>query len=288
MVSGREFVERGLVSRGCWAPELRGKVAIVTGAGRLRSIGRMIALELARQGAHVVVTGTGRPPDQYPADEQEVGWRDIESVADEIRQCGPRAVPVVSDASDPAQVERLIETTLTEFGHIDILVNNASAARGPDRVPVVDLDPGVWHRVMNVNVNGTFYASRGVARQFIAQGSGGRIVNISSIASKLAGASAAAYSSSKAAIDALSRSMALELAPHQVTVNAICPGVVDTARMDDLGREDRWDQWVKSMVPLGWASNGMDIAYMATYLCSDMGAWITGQAINVDGGRVWG
>lgn len=282
------FVTRAHRSRGQWAPDLKGKVAIVTGAGRLRSIGRMIALELARNGANVVVTGTGRDPSKYPPDEQAVGWRDVDSVADEITEAGSRGLALVSSIADQSDVDQLVKRVVDEFGRVDILVNNAGAARGEDRRAVVELNPDVWKHVLNVNANGTFLLSRAVAQQMIEQGQGGRIINISSIAAVVAGPTAAAYSASKAAIDALSRSMALELAPHGITVNAIRPGVVETARMDDLGREERWDEWVRTMVPLGWASDGMDVAYLSTFLCSEMGAWITGQAINVDGGRVWG
>lgn len=282
------FVTRAHRSRGQWAPDLKGKVAIVTGAGRLRSIGRMIALELARNGADVVVTGTGRDPSKYPPDEQAVGWRDVDSVADEITEAGSRGLALVSSIADQSDVDQLVKRVVDEFGRVDILVNNAGAARGEDRRAVVELNPDVWKHVLNVNANGTFLLSRAVAQQMIEQGQGGRIINISSIAAVVAGPTAAAYSASKAAIDALSRSMALELAPHGITVNAIRPGVVETARMDDLGREERWDEWVRTMVPLGWASDGMDVAYLSTFLCSEMGAWITGQAINVDGGRVWG
>lgn len=282
------FVTRAHRSRGQWAPDLKGKVAIVTGAGRLRSIGRMIALELARNGADVVVTGTGRDPSKYPPDEQAVGWRDVDSVAEEITEAGSRGLALVSSIADQSDVDQLVKRVVDEFGRVDILVNNAGAARGEDRRAVVELNPDVWKHVLNVNANGTFLLSRAVAQQMIEQGQGGRIINISSIAAVVAGPTAAAYSASKAAIDALSRSMALELAPHGITVNAIRPGVVETARMDDLGREERWDEWVRTMVPLGWASDGMDVAYLSTFLCSEMGAWITGQAINVDGGRVWG
>jgi 3-oxoacyl-[acyl-carrier protein] reductase/meso-butanediol dehydrogenase/(S,S)-butanediol dehydrogenase/diacetyl reductase len=263
-------------------------VAIVTGAGRLRSIGRMIALELARNGVNVTLTGTGRSPDRYPPDEKEVGWRDIDSVADEIRAAGAKALPLVSDIGSPGDVDEMIKRTLDEFGRIDILVNNAGFARGPDRLPVVELDPAIWMKVQHVNVNGTFFACRAVGRYLVERGEGGRIINISSIASKLAPPATAAYAASKAAIDALSHAMAWELAPHQITVNAICPGVVDTARMDDLGREERWQETIRAAIPMGWASDGMDIAYVAAFLCSDMGKWITGQAINVDGGRAWG
>jgi 3-oxoacyl-[acyl-carrier protein] reductase len=283
----QDFVLRAHRSRGKWASDLEGKVAIVTGAGRLRSIGRMIALELARNGVNVAVTGTGRDPSTYPTDEIAVGWKDIESVSREIEQIGPRCVPVVANVASDSDVAELVDRVTTSFGRIDILINNAGAARGEDRRPVVELEPDVWRHVIDVNVNGTFLLSRAVAQSMIAQGDGGRIINISSIAAVIAGASAAAYSSSKAAIDALSHAMALELAPHAITVNSIRPGVVETARMDDLGREERWEEWVREMIPLGWASDGMDIAYMATFLCSSMGAWVTGQSINVDGGRVW-
>jgi 3-oxoacyl-[acyl-carrier protein] reductase len=281
-----EFVERALVSRGVWAPELKGKTAIVTGAGRLRSIGRPIALELARQGVNIVLTGTGRSPENYPPDEKEVGWRDIESVADEVRAAGAEALAFVSDVSNPDAVEEMVRRAVDQFGHLDILVNNAGAARGDDRVPVVDLPTETWRKVIDTNLTGTFLSSRAGARQMIAQGQGGVILNISSIASRAAGANAAAYSASKAGINALSHSLAMELAPQRIRVNAVLPGVIETARMDDLGREERWRATLQR-IPLGTAGNGMEIAYLCTYLCSDMGAWITGQDLTVDGGSTW-
>ena len=103
-----DYVTRAHVSRGVWAPELQGRTAIVTGAGRLRSIGRAICLELARQGVNVVLTGTGRDPSRYPPEEQEIGWRDIESVAEEIRQAGAQALPLISDVADPGAFATLI------------------------------------------------------------------------------------------------------------------------------------------------------------------------------------
>ncbi|MCC6381402.1 MAG: SDR family oxidoreductase [Dehalococcoidia bacterium] len=268
--------------------ELAGKVAVVTGAGRMRSIGRPIARTLARAGAAVVVTGTGRPPERYPDDEKAAGWRDVESVAGEIRAAGGVCLPLVSDVSDEEAVAALVQRTVAEFGRLDILVNNAGAARGEDRVPVVDLPYPVWRKVLVTNLDGTFLVSRAAARQLIAQGEGGSVVNISSIASKLAAANAAAYSSSKAGINALSHSLAMELAPHGVRVNAVCPGIVDTFRMDDLGRGDQWRQTVRRTIPLGYAGDGSECAEMVLFLVSDRGKWITGQAINVDGGTVWG
>ncbi len=268
--------------------ELAGKVAIVTGAGRMRSIGRPIAKILGQAGASVLITGTGRRPEDYPEDEKAAGWHDIESVADELRQLGARCLPLVSDVRDEQAVEQVVQRTVAEFGRLDMLINNASAARGPDRLPVIDLPYEVWRKVILTNVDGTFLMSRAAARQLIAQGEGGSIVNISSIASKLAPPNTAAYASSKAAINALSRSMALELAPHHIRVNAVCPGVIDTFRMDDLGRGERWRNFVKTMIPLGYPGDGSECAEFVLFLVSERGKWITGQAINVDGGSAWG
>src|SRR6201995_1844036 len=127
---------------------LEGKVAVVTGAGRMRSIGRPIAVELARAGVDVVLTVTGRPPERYPDDEKAAGWRDIESVADEVRAAGRRGLPVISDVSDPAAGDRLLAEVLGNCGRVDIVVNNAGAARGADRVPVIDLDIDLWRLVI--------------------------------------------------------------------------------------------------------------------------------------------
>ena len=268
--------------------ELAGKVAIVTGAGRMRSIGRPIAKALARAGAAVVITGTGRRPEDYPEDEKLAGWRDIDGVADEIRSEGGRCLAFVSDIRQEEAVEALVARTVAELGGVDIVVNNASAARGPDRVPATELAYDVWRKVFATNVDGTFLLSRVAARKMIERGQGGSIINISSIASKLAPVNTAAYAASKAAINALSRSMALELAPHRIRINAICPGIIDTFRMDDLGRGEKWGNFVKTMIPLGYPGDGTECADMVLFLVTDRGKWITGQAINVDGGTVWG
>src|SRR6476660_5637501 len=201
---------------------LEGKVAVVTGAGRMRSIGRPIAVELARAGCDVVLTGTGRPLERYPDDERAVGWHDIDSVADEVR-----ALAIVSDVSDPDAVEALAAQVLDELGRVDIVVNNAGAARGDDRVPVVDLPVDQWRTVIDVNLNGTFYMSRTFGRHLVAQGDGGSIVNISSIGGKLMAARTAAYAASKAGIHALTCAMASELGGDGIRVNAICPGIID-------------------------------------------------------------
>ena len=172
---------------------LKDKVAIVTGAGRMRSIGRAIALELAKAGCDVVVTGTGRRPDSFPDDERAAGWRDIDSVAEEVQALGRRALPVVCNVTDLGAIESLADKVMQEFGRIDFVINNAAAARGADRVPIVDVDPAVWDNVINVNLNGCFYMSHVLGQKLIEQGNGGAIINISSIGGKLMAPNTAAY-----------------------------------------------------------------------------------------------
>lgn len=266
---------------------LDGKVAVVTGAGRMRSIGRPIAVELARAGCDVVVTGTGRSPDRYPDDEKAAGWRDIESVADEIRALGRKATAVVSDVSDDRSVDALVHQVIKEHGRIDFVVNNAGAPRGEDRRPIVDVEPDVWRRVIDVNLNGSFLMSRAFARKMIEQGEGGGIVNISSIGGKMLPPENAAYAASKAGLHALTACMSGEVGKDNIRVNAICPGIIDTSRLDDM-RGEMWDRVVQDYIPLGRAGTGEEIAYMTVFLCSDQGAWITGQIYSVDGGQVAG
>jgi 3-oxoacyl-[acyl-carrier protein] reductase len=265
---------------------LTDKVAVVTGAGRMRSIGRPIAVELARAGCDIVLTGTGRSPDRYPDDEKAAGWRDIESVAEEVRALGRRAVTAVSDVSDLGAVEALAERVMGELGRVDILVNNAGASRGEDRKPVVDLDPALWSTVINVNLTGSFLMSKVFGRLLVEGGRGGSIVNISSIAGKVLSPSTSAYAASKAGLQALTACMSGEVGKYGIRVNAICPGIIDTSRMDDLGRGEVWEQLVTARIPIGRAGTGEDIAHAVVYLCSDQGAWVTGQSWNVDGGTV--
>lgn len=262
-----------------------GKVAVVTGAGRMRSIGRPIALALARAGCDIVLTGTGRAPDRYPQDEQAVGWHDIESVADEILALGRRVLPVVTSVADPEAVDALVARVVSELGRVDFLVNNAGASRGGDRVPVTELALDTWKRVMDTNLNGTFYMSRAFAQKMIAQDEGGAIVNISSLAARLLAPDSAAYATSKIAINGLTTVMAGELGPKKIRVNVVAPGIIDTSRLDDVPRGKIWNDMISTFIPLGRAGTGEDVANMVTFLCSEQGAWITGQHIYVDGGH---
>ena len=263
---------------------IEGKVAVVTGAGRMKRIGRAIAVELANAGADVAVTGTGRPPERYPDDEKAAGWKDIASVAAEIEAAGRRALPLVSDAGDEAAVRDLLARVLDQFGRVDFVVNNAGAARGPDRVPVVDMPVDAWDTVLRVNLRGAFLMSKVFGGRLVGQGGGGAIVNISSIAGKLLPPNTAAYAASKAGLQALTASMAQEVGAHGVRVNAICPGLVDTSRMADVFGDPDFAARA-ARIPIGRAGLGEDIGWAAVYLCSDQGSWITGQSINVCGGN---
>lgn len=264
-----------------------GKVAVVTGAGRMRSIGRAIATTLAQAGCDVVVTGTGRALADYPEDEKEAGWRDIHSVVDEIEALGRRGLAVVSDVSDYASVVALDEQVAAEFGRVDYVVNNAGAARAGDRAAVVDVAADVWRRVIDVNLNGSFYMSQVFGKRLIQQGEGGGIVNISSIGGKLMAPMSAAYAASKAGLHALTCAMAGEMGEYNIRVNAICPGIVMTSRLDDLSQE-QWAGIIDQYIPLKRAGKGADIGNMVAYLCSDQGAWISGQLYSVDGGQLAG
>jgi len=264
-----------------------GKVALITGAGRMRSIGRGIAQALATAGCDVVVTGSGRSPDNYPDEEKAAGWRDIESVAEEVRALGRRALPVVSDVADENAVAELADHVIAEMGRVDFIINNAGAARAGDRAPVVDVDPAVWRNVINVNLNGTFYMSQVFGRKLLEQGEGGAIINISSIGGKLMAPTTAAYAASKAAIHALTCAMSGEVGPAGIRVNAICPGIVMTSRLDDLS-EEQWAGIVNSYIPLRRAGEPADIGNMVAYLCSEQGSWVNGQLYSVDGGQLAG
>ena len=263
-------------------PELNGKVAIVTGAGRLRGIGRGAAVAFARLGANVVVTGTGRSPDRYPPDEKAVGWRDIESTAEQVRAEGTRALPLVVDVADAASVQQMAERTIAEFGRIDILVNNAAYARGPDRVPITEVPQHIFQRVLDVKITGTYLCTKAVIEPMIAQG-GGKIVNISSGSGKTGSANNLAYSAACFAQVGMTQSMAHELGPHNINVNCICPGAVDTSRVDDVGRGEAW-QSIADNLPIRRTGTDEEVGAFVAYLCTEAASWIHGQSINIDGG----
>ena len=273
---------------------LNGKVALVTGAGGKNGIGRAIATRLAKEGADVAVNDITEHP--YAADQAE--WQGLPDVVCEIEAMGQRALSVVADVSDAKQVGEMVDKTVAHFGKIDILVNNAGTIAGKDRVLIVDLTEEDWDRVQRVNVKGVFLCSQAVSRRLIAQGTGGKIINISSVTGKQGSARYAAYSASKFAVIGLTQSLAHELAPYQVNVNAICPSLVDTERVghlasalmpEDLSADEQRSEFARrnvAAVPLGRLAEGTDVAKMAAFLASDEAAYLTGLSVTVAGGSM--
>lgn len=266
--------------------ELAGKVAIVTGATRKRGLGRAIALCLARAGADIVVTGSGFDRGRnMPRDELDSGWRGAADVADEAKALGVRALSMAVDATSPAAVQRMVAETVANLGRIDILVNNATFARGDDRVPLQELDDDLWRRIIDVNLTGTMLGCKYVSRQMIAQDSGGSIVSISSAAALKAPPKVAAYAASKGAVHALNAVLAAELGPYGITANVIAPGVLDTARVDVLREGGRWEQRL-APVPIRRAGTPEEVAELVRYLCGPHARWISGEVFLVTGGEV--
>ena len=273
---------------------LNGKVALVTGAGGKNGIGRAIATRLAKEGADVAVNDIT----EHPYAEDQSDWQGLPDVVREIEAMGRRAISVVADVGDAEQVKEMVDKTVAHFGKIDILVNNAGTMAGKDRVPVVDLTEEDWDRVQRVNVKGVFLCSQAVARHLIAQGTGGKIINMSSVTGKRGSARFAAYSSSKFAVIGFTQSLACELAPYQVNVNAICPGLVETERFgrlasvlmpENLSADEKlaeYERRSEAAVPIGRLAEGADVAKMAAFLASDEAAYLSGVSITVSGGTV--
>ncbi len=257
--------------------KLENKIALITGGGR--GIGRAIALEFAREGAQVVVAA--RTLEQ------------VERVAREIMdQVQKVALPLVCDVSDVASVEGLFRDVNERFGHgPDILVNNAGIA---ETAPLIKTDDQLWDRLLAINLSGTFYCTRAALPPMIERG-WGRIINIASIAGKTGAPYIAAYSASKHGVLGLTRSAALEYAAKGITVNAICPGYVDTemttrgieniTRKTKMTAEQAMDS-LKRMSPQNRLVTAEEVSVVALLLASEEGQGINGQAINVDGGSV--
>jgi NAD(P)-dependent dehydrogenase (short-subunit alcohol dehydrogenase family) len=267
---------------------LDGKVALVTGAGGERGIGRAIAVRLAQEGANVVVN------DLYA--EGRGNWGGMPAVVEEIKALGRDAIGVTGSVDDSDQVDAMVDAALAKFGRIDILVNNAGALAGSDRVPVVELAESDFDRVIAVNLKGTFLVSRAVARHMLSREPGGKIINISSVSGKKGSARFAAYCSSKFGVIGLTQVLAQELAPHRINVNAICPSLVETERVfgmasalkpEGMSTEEYRDVMVERSnagVPLGRIAQADDAARTAAWLASDQSEYITGESIILSGG----
>ncbi len=276
--------------------DLNGKVALITGAGGRKGIGRAIATRLAREGCDVVVNDIPKPADAMLPEDRAAGWEGLPSVVKEIQAMGRGALGVYADVSDREQVGDMVQRTLDRFGHIDILVANAGSQPGRDRRLLVDLEEDAFDEVQRVNVKGTFLCCQAVAQHMVDRGGPGKIIVMSSRAGKQATARYGAYVASKFALIGLTQTLALELAPYRINVNAICPGLVDTERVHFMAEalrpagvsaEDYRRQMLDERgrdVPLGRAAVADDVARTAAFLASAESDYLTGLAISVTGG----
>jgi 3-hydroxybutyrate dehydrogenase len=254
---------------------LAGHNAVVTGAGR--GIGRSIALALAQAGADVAIT----------ARTQE----EIEQLSGEIAAMGRKSYYTPCDVTDPMQVQSMADRFLSEMGHVDILVNNAGNA-GSHKF--LDHPDELWHRMLAINLTSIYYVTKAFVPAFIGQRRG-RIINIASIASRVGGGYIAAYTAAKHGALGLTRALAVELMPYNITVNAICPGYVDTPMTDAsvsniAARTGMPDTKAREVLektnPQHRLIQPEEVASIAVFLAQDSAKGITGQAINIDGGGV--
>jgi NAD(P)-dependent dehydrogenase (short-subunit alcohol dehydrogenase family) len=256
---------------------LTDRVAIVTGAGH--GIGHATALALASAGADVAVV--------------DIDKAAAEKTAAAVTAVGRRSLAVVTDVGDLASIDQMVSRVVQTFGHVDALVNNAGVTR---RAYIMDLTEADWDRIMRVNGKGVFFCLQRVAREMIPRRSG-VIVNIASIAGKgYVGASNAIYAGSKGAVIGMTRMAALQLARHNINVNAICPGTTVTALSNDNLKNRAREEGVSveemerrrnAAIPLGRPNDPEDIAALAVFLASPGARNITGQSFNVDGGIIF-
>jgi 2-deoxy-D-gluconate 3-dehydrogenase len=244
---------------------LRGKVAIVTGAGR--GLGRAMALALAGAGADVAVAA--RSEDQ------------LDDVAARIGQLGRRAVAVPTDVTDAVAVQHLVDTTIATLGGLDVLVNNSGVI---DSTPLLEQDPAVWDRVLDTNLRGTYLATRAAGAHLVAQGSG-KVVNIASNFALKGIPDHAAYCTSKAAVVAFTRAMAVEWAPAGVQVNALAPGYFATDLNADLRADPDALARVLRAVPARRMGEAEELSSWLVALAGPASDFMTGQTIVVDGGQ---
>ena len=194
-------------------------------------------------------------------------------------------MPLVVDVTDQKQVQDMVARTMSEFGRVDILVNNAAYAMQPALKPIVDVELDAFQKTVDVKVRGTYLCTQAVIPYLTAQGQGGKIINISSSAGKRGSENNLAYNAACFAVIGMTQSMAHELGPYGINVNCVCPGSVDTSRSDFIGRGETWKQRAAN-TPVGRNGNDDEVGEFIGYLCTEAASWIHGQSINMNGGTV--
>jgi NAD(P)-dependent dehydrogenase (short-subunit alcohol dehydrogenase family) len=243
---------------------LKGKAAIVTGGAR--GIGLEITKALSREGAKVAIC--------------DVNAEGAKAAASSVtEQEGARAIGVAVNVADPASVKQMIEAVLKEFGRIDILVNNAGVG---GNTPFLDTTLEEWNRIIGINLTGAFLVAQAVSRE-MAKSGGGKIVNIVSLSGQRGGNGRAAYGSAKAGLELLTKVMAVELAPHNINVNNIAPGAIET-EMAKYAHDTATRSAYNYLIPMARYGTPEEIADAAVFLCSDEARYVHGHTLNVDGG----
>jgi 3-oxoacyl-[acyl-carrier protein] reductase len=271
--------------------DLKGKIALVTGAARVRGIGLTSAIRLANEGVKIALTDICKPLDHFP--EYPVGTREeLESAAEAVRQQGVDVLPLALDVTDQDQVTSVFQQVISQLGNIDILVNNAGGA--PGTTSFLEMEELSWKKTMDICATGTFLCSKAAARHMIETKTPGRIINISSTNGKGGWPGLSAYNAAKAAVILFTETAAVELGPHNITVNAICPGNIDTQLVrgplelaEAEGHIPSAENVFKAMaeeVCLRRVGQPEDIANVVAFLASSDADFITGQAISVCGG----
>jgi NAD(P)-dependent dehydrogenase (short-subunit alcohol dehydrogenase family) len=275
---------------------LDNRVAVVTGAGRSQGIGEAIALRLAREGARVAVVDLCRQRPDLPR-EKFGQWEDLLQVAKRVSENGRPALPLKADVTNEEEVAAMVAQVIAEFGQIDILCNNAGGGTGAgpvDSTPVVDVALDDWNYTLGASLTSTFLCSKHVARRMIEGKRGGRIVNTSSTAAGRGVLGCSAYSAAKLGVVSLTKTLAMELAPYNITVNAFSPGITKTQyvqqRIESVAASATGkspsqvlSDWLAT-VPLRRAASPEEMASVAAFLASDDSSYMTGQTLNVDGG----
>lgn len=247
------------------AKKLEGKVALVTGASK--GIGAAIAKQLAAEGASVVVN--------YASSKAGA-----DRVVNDIKKAGGKAVAIHADVAKAEDIERLLAETKKQFGKLDVLVNNAGVY---EFSPLENITPEHYNRIFDINVRGLLLTSREAARYI--DGNGGSIINISSVVSSLAPPNSSVYTATKGAVDAITKTLANELGPRKIRVNAINPGMVITEGVVSAGiSESEMRKQVEAQTPLGRIGQPEDIAPAAVFFASNDSAWITGETLVIAGG----